>query len=418
MIIHRGYKVELDPNNTQQSALVNHAGAARHVWNWGLETKQRAYKETGESPGAIELHRKLNELKKIPKSQDGKPWLYEVSKCAGQEALRNLDQAFTNFFRRCREGAKKKGYPKFKSRKKGLGSFRLRGAVQAVKTHVQLPRLGKIKLKERSYLPTPEDKHVKVLSATVSEKAGKWFVSFSVEQEIPDSRPKAKAKSIGVDVGVTNLAVCSDGTVYENPRALKRSLKRLKHLQRSVSRKKRGSRNRHKAVRRVQRLHYRIARLRADAIHKATTGIIERYDLIGIETLNVSGMLKNRCLSQSISDAAMSEFLRQVKYKAEWKGAEVIEAPRFYASSKTCSRCGHINQDLTLFSSRGRVFCCEKCGLVIDRDLNASINLESLAVSSTVTACGEASSGFGHVAKVKLASMKQEPNRRSQCVST
>ena len=415
MIITRAYKVEIDPNNKQRTALRQHCGAARHVYNWGLEQKQAAYKDTGKSPGAMELHRKLNELKKVPKEYGGKPWLYGVSKCAGQEALRDLDKAFQNFFRRCKQGAKRKGFPKFKSRKRGLGSFRLTGAIRSLDTHVQLPRLGKIRLKEQGYLPLPENKDVKVLSATVSEKAGRWFVSFAVKEEIPDPVPKAKAKPVGVDVGVSFLATCSDGVVYENPRALKRNLARLKRLQRSVSRKKKGSRNRQKAVRRVQRLHYRIACLRADALHKATTDIVRAYDVIGIETLNVSGMLKNRRLSRALSDASMSEFLRQIRYKAEWKGVEVVEAPRFYPSSKTCSSCGNVDADFKLGMD---VYRCDQCGLVLGRDLNAAINLKNLAASSAVLACGEVSAGSSGNGRVKLASVKQEPNRRSSCVST
>jgi putative transposase len=413
VIITRAYKVEIDPNNKQRTALMQHCGAARHVYNWGLEQKQQAYKATGKSPGAMELHRKLNELKKVPKADGGKPWLYEVSKCAGQEALRDLDRAFSNFFRRCKQGAKRKGFPRFKSRKSGIGSCRFTGTIRSLGTHVQLPNLGRIKLKERGYLPLPENKNVRVLSATVTEKAGRWFVSFAVKEEIPDPKPKAKAKSVGVDVGISFLATCSDGVVYENPRALKWSLARLRRLQRSVSRKKRGSRNRQKAVKRVQRLHYRIACLRADAIHKATTDIVGAYDVIGIETLNVSGMLRNRRLARALSDASMSEFLRQVRYKAEWVGAEAVEAPRFYPSSKTCSRCGQVKHGLTLSD---RVYRCASCGLVLGRDLNAAINLKNMARSSRVTACGEVSAGSPGNGRVKLASTKQEPNRRSTCL--
>jgi len=413
MLITRAYKVELDPNNKQRTALMQHCGAARHVYNWGLEEKQKAYKETGKSPGAMELHRKLNELKRVSKEDGGKPWLYFTSKCAGQEALRDLDRAFSSFFRRCKQGAKRKGYPKFKSRKNGIGSCRFTGTIKSLGNHVQLPNLGRIRLKERDYLPLPENKNVRILSATVTERAGRWFVSFAVKEEIPDPVPKAKAKSVGVDVGVSFLATCSDGVVYENPRSLKRSLDHLKRLQRSVSRKKRGSRNRQKAVRRVQRLHYRIACLRADTLHKATTDIVKYHDVIGIETLNVSGMLRNRRLSRAISDASMSEFLRQIRYKAEWKSTEIVEAPRFYPSSKTCSSCGNVDREFKLGMD---VYRCGVCGLVLGRDLNAAINLKNLAASSAVSACGEVSAGSGRKSRVKLASTKQEPNRRSACL--
>jgi putative transposase len=415
VLISRAYKVELDPNNKQCTALRQHCGAARHVWNWGLSEKKRLYKETGKSPSAIDLHRKLNLLKKVPKDQGGKPWLYEASKCAGQESLRDLDKAFKNFFRRCKQkNVRRKGFPKFKSRRKGLGTCRFTGSIRASETHVQLPRLGKIRLKERGYLPTPENENVRVLSATVSEKAGRWFVSFAVKEEVTNPIPKVKAKPVGIDVGISSLATCSDGTVYENPRALRRNLQRLRRFQRSLSRKKKGSQNRRKAIRRVQRLHYRVSCLRSDSLHKATSEIVQRYDLLGIETLNVFGMLKNRKLSRALSDTSMSEFLRQIRYKAEWKGAEVFEAPRFYPSSKTCSSCGQVKQGLAL---KDRVFRCDFCGLVIGRDLNAAINLKELARSSRVTACGEESSGHGHWAMTKLSSMKQEPNTRTTHLS-
>jgi putative transposase len=415
VLVNRAYKVELDPNNKQRSGLVNHCGAARHVWNWGLSEKQRLYKETGKSPSAVDLHRELVGLKKTPKNQGGKPWLYETSKCAGQEALRNLDQAFKNFFRRCKQkNVRKKGFPKFKSRRKGLGTCRFTGIVRASKTHVQLPRLGKIRLKERGYLPLPENEGVKILSATVSERAGRWFVSLAVKEEISDPIPKVKVKPVGIDVGISSLATCSDGTVYENPRALKKNLKRLKRFQRSLSRKKKGSQNRRKAARRVQRLYFRVSCLRRDTLQKATSEIVQKYDLLGIETLNVSGMMKNRKLSRALSDASMSEFLKQIRYKAEWKGAEVFEVPRFFPSSKTCSSCGQTKQSLAL---KDRVFRCDFCGLVIGRDLNAAINLKELARSSRVTACGEESSGHGHWAMTKLSSMKQEPNTRTTHLS-
>jgi len=193
-----------------------------------------------------------------------------------------------------------------------------------------------------------------------------------------------------VDVGIEHLAVLSDGTVFQNPKALYRAEKKLRRLSKSVSRKCRGSKNRKKAERRLGRQHYRIACIRADAMHKATTAITKHHGLIGIESLNVRGMLKNRRLSRSVSDASLSEFLRQIRYKARWQGCRVVEADRFFPSSRTCSGCGAMKRDLGLGD---REYRCEACGLVLGRDLNAAINLKHLAVSSTVTACGDTSGG-------------------------
>lgn len=380
-----------------------HAGAARWAFNWGLHQKIDAYEATGKSPNAIELHRQLNALKKIPKDDGGVPWMYEVSKCAPQEALRDLDRAFKNFFRRCKQGTPKKGFPKFKKRRDGNGSFRLTGSIKVGASWVQLPRLGKLRLKESGYLPTDG---IKILSATVSERAGKWFVSIQVEQEIPE-REKKSDHVVGVDVGSRKMAVTSDGEVFENPRALSKAQRRLAHLQRSVSRKRKGSNNRRKAVRKVQRQHYRVSNIRKDAIHKATTSIAKRSSVIVLETLNVKGMVKNRKLARAVHDASMAEFHRQIVYKAGWYGAEVIRADRWYPSSKTCSLCGGIKEDLGF----DEVYRCGSCGVVLDRDVNAALNLRNLARSSRVTACGEdVRPGCGPLGRSPAASMKQEPS--------
>jgi len=406
MRLNRAYKVELDPNNVQRTLLLQHAGAARWAFNWGLRIKIESYRETKKSPGAIELHRELNKLKKLPKDEGGVPWMYKASKAAPQEALRNLDKAYKNFFRRCEQGAKRKGFPKFKSRHKGIGSFTLTGSIRVTPegTHIQLPRLGKLRLKERGYLPQDD---IKVLSATVSERAGHWFVSISVEEGGPD--PKPAKDVLGVDVGINHLAVTSEGDVFENPKALGGALKRLRRLSKTVSRRKKGSNNRKKAAATLAREHYRVSCIRKDSIHKATTAIAKQAGIIVTEDLNVAGMLKNHRLSRSLSDASLSEFHRQLEYKAKWHGATLVKADRFYPSSKRCSRCGYVKEKLRLSE---RVYRCERCGLVVGRDLNAAVNLKSLAVSSTVTACRQGSAGLGHMAQVKLPS-GQEANIRN-----
>ena len=401
MKILRAYKTELDPNARQRTDLLKHAGTARVAYNWGLRRKIDTYRDTGKSPSAIDLHRELNTLKDVPKADGGFPWMRESSKCAPQEALRDLDRAFSNFFRRCKNGAKKKGFPRFKSRKRGIGAFRLTGSIRITETHVSLPRLGRIRLEEHGYLPVDG---VKILSASVSEKAGRWFVSLQIEQDVPDPVMPIE-HVVGVDVGIKHLAVTSDGEVFENPKALRKAEGRLRHLQKSVSRKMKGSSNRRKAVAKVARQHYRIGNVRKDALHKVSNSIVKSCGTIVLEDLNVAGMLKNHCLAKALSDASISELHRQIEYKARWRGVRVIRADRWFPSSKMCSGCGNVKAHLDLSE---REYMCDACGLCIDRDLNAAINLKQWAGSFSVAACGEASSGPGCETRVKLASVKRE----------
>jgi putative transposase len=401
--IQRAYKTELDLNDQQITACRKHAGAARWAYNWGLSRKQEAYRATGTSPSAVDLHRALNRLK-----QTDLPWMYGVSKCAPQEALRNLDNAFAHFFRRAKRKQQgnprgKIGYPKRKTKKRGLGGFRLTGSLVVFPGTVQLPRLGRLRLKEHGYLPTD----AKILSATLSEPAGHWSVSVLVEQE--HVTPGNTGPMVGVDLGVKTLATLADGTMEPNPRSLKHRLKRVKRLQRAVSRKRKGSRNRRKAVRKLAILHRTVANQRANTLHRLTSRLAKTKSVVVIEDLNVAGMLQNHHLAQAIGDVGFGEFRRQLTYKAAWYGCRVLIASRWEPSSRTCSGCGWVDDDLSLAD---RTFRCERCGLLLDRDLNAAINLEKLAGSSSASqnACGEASAGYGREAMVKLASMKQEPD--------
>lgn len=412
MLVTRAYKTELALNKAQMTACKQHAGAARFAYNWGLKLKQERYKATGKSPSAIELHRELNTLKRTDL-----PWMYNVSKCAPQEALRNLDSAFAHFFRRWKlkqEGKwkGKLGYPQFKSKKQGLGSFRLTGSIAVFPDAIQLPRLGRLLLKERDYLPTAD---VKILSAAVSEQAGHWYVSVQVEQE--QAVPENTGPVVGVDLGVKSLATFSDGTVIVNPRHLKRRLKKIKRFHRGVSRKMKGSKNRKKAARRLGRLYRKVANQRANTLHQLTAMLAKTKQVIVIENLNVNGMLKNHNLAQSIADVGFGEFKRQLVYKAAWYGSRVVLADRWYASSKTCSGCGWVDEDLELSD---RLFHCRNsqgtCDLVMDRDLNAALNLEKLAASSAdiQNACGAASAGATRKPRVKLAAQTGTRSRKKQ----
>lgn len=333
MKILRAFKTELDLNNAQKTDCARHAGAARFAYNWGLARKKETFSNGGKTPSAIDLHRELNALK-----QTELAWMYEVSKCAPQEALRDLDKAFAHFFRRVQEKQAGKniqvGFPRFKSKKNGLGSFRLTGAIHVFDKAIQLPRLGLLRLKESGYLPVSG---VHLLSATVSEKAGRWFVSLQVEMDIPDSEPIGKPV-VGVDLGLNRMAQVSDGMYFENPRALKSSLRKLKRLQRVVSRRQKGSSNRQKAVKPLAKAHFRVSNIRKDALHQATTLLAKTKSAIVLENLNVSGMMKNHHLAQAIADVGMYEFRRQLEYKGAWYGCEVLLADRFYPSTKRCSQ--------------------------------------------------------------------------------
>jgi IS605 OrfB family transposase len=402
MLVQMGYQTELNPNNVQRTMLLKNAGAARFTYNWALNQKKLAMDAKTKIPNAIELHRKLNELK-----QTDFPWMYECSKCSPQEALRNLDKAFDNFFRKCKLKKQGKfrgkvGFPKFKSKRKGIGGFRLTGTIKTFSDRIQLPRLGTIRLKERDYLPT----NAKILNASVKERAGRWYVALQVE--IQKSEPPMKPQSIvGVDLGIKTLATCSDSEVFENPKALGKNFKKLQRLGRAVTDKEKGSKNRRKAADRLARFYQHISNVRKNVLHKITTQLTKTKSAVVIEDLNVSGMMKNRCLSRAISNLGLREFRRQLEYKGVWYGCQVIVADRFFPSSKTCSRCGQIKDDLSLSN---RVYICD-CGNRMDRDLNAAINLESYGTISSMGnyAYGEIGSGFqSHGSETELVEVGNE----------
>jgi len=388
MNVIRGYKTELDPNNAQRTLLLKHAGCARFAYNWGLTRKIATYKAGEKVPSAIDLHKELNALKPTQF-----PWMYEVSKCAPQEALRDLDTAYANFFRKVKSKKigqlkGKVGFPKFKKKSKAIGAFRLTGSIKVFSGSVQLPRIGTLRLHEHGYIPT----HAKILSATVSEQAGRWFVSIQVQEE--QEKPVMTAPTaIGVDLGIKTLATLSDGTTFENPRALKHAQKKLRRLERVKSRRKKNSKNRAKTRQAIAKVHARIAHIRKDAAHKLTSSLVKNHGLIAIEDLHVAGMLKNHCLAQAVADSNFGEIRRQLEYKAAWHGVQVVTIGRFYPSSKTCSACGDIKPTLRLGE---RIFICEECGNVLDRDLNAAINRRNVAVSfiDTQNACGEDGAGY------------------------
>lgn len=297
--------------------------------------------------------------------------------------MRDADDAFKHFFRKCKlkRGGKHKGkcgYPKYKSRKKQIGSARFTGSIHVSPDTIQLPRLGMIRLKERDYLPVNE----KIGSSTISEHAGRWYVSICVHEEQKEPT-HATGEAIGVDLGIKTLATLSTGETFDNPKALRKKRTALKRASRKHSRQKKGSNNRRKAKQKLARVHVRIANVRKDTLHKTTSAIVartkpdcERPSVIVLEDLNVSGMLKNHKLARACADVGMGEFKRQILYKAAFAGVEVKLASRWYPSSKTCYCCGWVKEDLTLSD---RVFVCKDCGNITDRDYNAAMNLAALA---------------------------------------
>ncbi len=371
MKVSRAYRAALDPTHVQRTALLRHAGAARFAYNWGLQRKQEVWWMNQlpvpaiRAPSAIDLHRELN----LRKQRD-LGWMYASSKCAPQEALRDLDRAYRNFF----EGRTR--FPRFHSRHRGVGSFRLTGAIAVRDGHIGLPRIGSVRLKERGYLPVTTH----LLSATVSERAGRWYVSVAVEEERSDPAPVA-GEAVGVDLGLSHLATASDGTVFENPRALARRLRKVQHLQREVSRKRKGSKNREKAKRRLSRVHAKAADLRKDALHQATTWLARTKPVLVIESLRPENLLKNHHLARSLADASFGEFARQLEYKCRWHGSRLVKADPFYPSTKRCSGCGSLKE----MPLSERTYSCPVCGLVVDRDLNAARNLARVAASSAET---------------------------------
>lgn len=380
----KGYKVELDPNKCQMTLFRKHFGACRFAFNYALQKKKEAFDKKEKIPNNIELHRELNKLK----GTDVLPWAYDVSKVAFQSGLINCDRAFQNFFNKCKKKVKgKKGFPKFKSKKNETQSFKLDGSIYLIdKNHIKLPRIGKVKLKESGYIPDD----VEIKSVTISRKGSKWFVSCLVESDI--KMLLQTDKKVGIDLGIKNLATCSDGTVFENPKALKWNLRKLKRKQRQLDRKKKGSQNYKKSKLKLSKLHNRITNIRKDSSHKTTTKIIRENQTIVLENLKISNMLKNHCLAQAISDMSANEFRRQLEYKAKWYGREIIIADTYFPSSKTCSCCGWKNENFTL---KDRVFKCEICKNEMDRDLNASKNLLKLSTASSaeINALGDGSSG-------------------------
>ena len=371
MIINKGYKTEMNPNKTQEVLLNKAIGTSRYAYNWGLDRKIQEYKVNKKSSSAMDLNKEIVQLKKTEEFK----WLKETAKDIPQESLRNLDVAYDNFFRNCKQGKKEKGFPKFKKKHDSKQSCKFNHPVKVKEDRIFIPRIGWIRLKERRYIPI----NVFSRNMTVSKRSGRWFVSVKIKENIEDYINLNNDEIKGIDIGCTVLGVTSDNTVYNNPKALRRNEKKLKRQQRQLSRKVKGSKNRFKAKDKLAKTYYKVSNIRKDAIHKMTSDIVKTKPFqIVIEDLAVSNMLKNHKLAKSISDASFGEIKRQLEYKCLWNNIGLIKADRFFPSSKLCSNCNSKKEDLTLSD---RVYVCDVCGLVINRDFNASINLKNYGES-------------------------------------
>nr|WP_229424433.1 transposase [Moorena producens] len=360
----RAFKTKLKLNNKQKTLMAQHAGYSRWIWNWALRIWNEADKEG--------LKLSTNKLKKFYTNhvKPQYPWQSTLSSRVYQFAFMYLGEAFKRFF----QGTSQ--HPKFK--KKGRNdSFTLDNCGRIMEfsgTRLKLPFIGWVS----TYEPLPE---IQTKRVTITRVADSWYLCVAYEFE-PEQTVKSR-EYLGVDVGVKVLATCSDGTVFENPRAYKKAKKKLARLQRELSRRKIGSKNRYKTQLKLAKAHQRVANIRKDAIHKLTSWLCKNHAVIGLEDLNVSGLLKNHKLAGAIADSAFYEIRRQLEYKSEWYSSELVFADRFYPSTKTCSSCGHVQQ----MPLKERVFDCEGCDYIADRDLNASLNLERLAEGFSVIAC-------------------------------
>jgi putative transposase len=353
----------------------------------------KALEEGRRLPSAPELHKAWNVWKR-----ENAPWWTEVSKCAPQEAFRDLEKALKNW------KAKRARFPRFK-RKKSLddNKARLTGTIKVFPRQVQLPRIGLVKTKERAdkLVGLIQAKKARVLSATISREADRFYVSLTCEVERPEPKPKEVKReddAVGVDLGLASFAALSDGTKIDPPKPLAKRLRLLKRRSKQLSGKQKGSSNSKKAAFRLARLHRKVKNLRRDFLHKQTIWLARTKPVIVVEGLNVKGLSRGP-LSRSVADVGWGTFLRMLEYKAKWYGATLIVAPRSFPSTRLCSSCGHLHGKMPLSQ---RVFRCEACGLERDRDLNAALNLKAhglahltgpTASSAGSHACGDPSGG-------------------------
>ncbi|MFE9958151.1 IS607 family element RNA-guided endonuclease TnpB [Micromonospora sp. NPDC005299] len=429
----QAYRFALDLTPGQERGVLAHAGAARVAHNWALARvkavmDQRAAERTygipdGQLTPAISWS--LPALRKAwnAAKQDVAPWWAECSKEAFNTGLDALARALKNWSdsRTGMRAGRPVGFPRFKSRRRTTPSVRFTTGpirVEPDRTHVVLPRLGRLRLHEsaRKLARRLDNGTARIMSATVRRDGSRWHVAFTVAVERAERRPTRPDSTIGVDVGITNLAVLSTGETEPNPRHLSAAQQRLRHLGRALSCKtgpdratgRRPSNRWQRAANRLGLAHARVANLRRDGLHKLTTRLAHEHATIVVEDLNVTGMLANRRLARHIADAGLAELRRQLAYKTQWNGGRLMVADRWYPSTKTCSGCGTVKAKLALSE---RTYHCQACGLVMDRDRNASLNLAALAAQYDTAGSGPvAARGADQKTRQRgQAAVKREP---------
>lgn len=358
--MHKAFKYRIYPNKSQKVLLSKTFGCIRVIWNANVESFNSYDKDSNPKPKIIIKSDLIID----------KPWLNEISAAAIQQKIRDFQEITNQFFSKTRK--KKIGRPSFK-KKSGNQSYRLPNQKFSLKDNkIRLEKIGWVKISIDRNIPD----NSKMLSCTISMNCcGQYFVSILVDVVIPN---KGKTgKSVGIDLGLKSFATLSDGVVIDNIKFFREKQSEIAKIQRHLSRKNKGSNRHRKNKIKIARLYNKIANKRNNFLHNVTTSLVNNYDVICIEDLNVSGMLSNHKLAKAISNTSFSMFRSMLEYKCNWYGKELVVIDRFYPSSKTCSKCGWKKEDLTLSD---RVFKCENCGIEIDRDLNAAINIQRVGV--------------------------------------